>query len=119
VIHDDAAAQAASQIPSLAVRDIQIDPHAVGADFEFEVAVGIGGVRLEKDFGDIAVPEMVAAAGGFGVWKDGDGAKAGLEFEEKGLRGPEEADFGLALGIGILTLPVSVEANGRGGVPLR
>jgi hypothetical protein len=45
----------------------EIEPHAVGAGLEFEVTLGIGGVWLEKDFGDVAVPEMVAAAGGFGV----------------------------------------------------
>ena len=118
MIHGDAAAEGAVQVLAGAVVDGEIEPHAVGTDFEFEVTQGIGGVWLEKDFGDVAVPKVVAAAGGFGVWKDGDGAKVGAELEEEGLRGPEEADFGFALGIGIFTLPVGVEADGRGGVPL-
>lgn len=118
VIHADAAAEGAVQVLAGAMVEGEIEPHGVGADFEFEVALGIGGVRLEKDFGDVTVPEVVAAARGFGVRKDGDGTKAGAELEEEGLRGPEEADFGFALGVGIFTLPVGAEADGRGGAPL-
>ena len=79
----------------------------------------VGGVWLEKDFGDVAVPEVVAAAGGLGVGKDGDAAKAAVELEEEVLRRPEQADFGFALGIGVFTLPVRAEADGRCGMPLR
>ena len=107
------------QVLAGAVVDGEIEPHAVGTDFEFEVTQGIGGVWLEKDFGDVAVPEVVAAAGRFGVGKDGDGAKAGVESDEQRFRRPEETDFRFAPGVDILAPPVRVEAQRRCGDPLR
>ncbi len=99
--------------------DIQIDPHAVGTDFELLVALGIGGVRAEKDFGDVAIPEPVATAIGVGVREGGNGAKANVEFDVKGVGGPEEADFGFALGVGVVALPVGAKAQRGCGGPLR
>src|SRR5271163_3986276 len=99
--------------------DVQIDPHSVGADFELLVALGVGGVRLEEDFGHVASPEMVAAAIGVGVGEGGDGAKAGVEFDEEGVGGPKEADFGFALRVGVAALPVGAKAQRSCGIPLR
>jgi len=110
LIHGDAATQAALQVLPFAMGDIQIDPHAVGADFEFLVALRIGGVRAEEDFGYVTIPETVATAIGFGVGKGGYGAKVSVEFDEEGFARPEEADLGGALGVGILALPVGAEA---------
>jgi len=118
-LHGDAAAQTAMQVLRVTVRDIEIDPHAIGADFEFFVAQRIRGIGLEEDFGDVAVPEVVAAAGRFGVGKDGDGAKAGVESDEQRFRRPEETDFRFAPGVDILAPPVRVEAQRRCGDPLR
>jgi hypothetical protein len=118
-LHGDAAAETAAQILGVAMCDIEIDPHAIGTDFEFFVAQRIRRVWLEKDFGDVAVPELVAAAGGFGIGKDGDGAIAGVEPDEQRCWRPEEADFGFAPGVGIFAPPVRAETQRCGGDPLR
>ena len=55
---------AAFQVGQALWRDVEIDPHAVRADFEFLVVVSSGWVRLKEDFRDVTIPEFVAASVG-------------------------------------------------------
>jgi hypothetical protein len=75
---------------------------------------------LQEDFGDIAVPKLIAAAVRAGIIKDGDEAIARDKFQVQKFSGPQKANFGLATWIGIFSLPVGVEVHGfcaspRGG----
>jgi len=74
---------------------------------------------LEKNFGDVAIPKLIAATVRIGVRKNGDGAIAGAKFEEKRFRGPQKANFRFALRIGMLALPVATETQRPRGFPLR
>lgn len=98
--------------------NIEIDPHAVRADFQFPVMRGVGRIGLEENFSDIAVPKPIATAGGFSIGENGNDARAGVEFDEQGFGRPEESDFCFTLGVGVLSLPVRVEAQRCDGVPL-
>ena len=51
--------QPAFQIGQRSVRNCEVDPHSVGADLKFFVFMGPGGIRLDKDFSNIAVPQVV------------------------------------------------------------
>src|SRR5439155_22706796 len=48
----------ATQGIALAVwRDFEIDPHTIGADFEFPVTTRRAGISLDENFGDVSVPQ--------------------------------------------------------------
>ena len=95
-----------------AVGDFQIDPKAVGTYLEFLVAAQLHRIRLQENFSDIAVPKLIAATIGVGIVKDGDEAIARDKFQVQKIGGPQEANFGLAMRIGIFSLPVGVEDYG-------
>ena len=95
-----------------AVGDFQVDPKAVGAYFKFFVAAWLCWIRLQENFGDIAVPEFIPATVSVGVLKDGDEAIAGDKFQIEKLGRPEKANFGLAMWIGVISLPVGVKKYG-------
>lgn len=103
--------KAAFQVLETAIVDVEVDPEAVGADFKFLVATEVGRVGLEKNFGDVAVPESVAAAVWSGVGKYGEFPVARNKFDVQGGGGPKQAGLGAALRVGIFPLPVSVEAD--------
>src|SRR5467141_1850777 len=71
-VQNHAAAQTTLQLVLLAWRDVQVDPESVWADFEFLVTSQMRRVGLKKNFRDIAIPEMVAAAIGLRIGKNGD-----------------------------------------------
>lgn len=112
-----AALQAAFYVLKRSVCNFQIDPKAVGAYLEFFVAARLLRIRLQENFGDIAVPQLIAAAASIGVIKDGDATKTSDKFHIQKFGRPEEADFGLAMRIGIFSLPVTVEEHGACGAP--
>ncbi|HUI52396.1 MAG TPA: hypothetical protein VLX60_11455 [Terriglobales bacterium] len=112
-----AALHAASGVEFLVGTNIEINPEAVGADFEFEIAMRNGRIGLEENFGNVAVPEMIATPGRIGVGKHSDGTKAAAETKEESYGSPEEADFGFAMRVGIFALPVGIKNNGRNRVP--
>src|SRR6266571_3799589 len=53
------ALQSALQVVFLPWRDVQINPEAVGTDFEFFIPAEIRTVGLQECFGDVAVPKLV------------------------------------------------------------
>jgi len=95
-----------------AVGDFQIDPKAVGTYLEFLVAAQLRRIRLQENFRDIAVPKLIAATIGVGIVKDGDEAIARDKFQVQKIGGPQEANFGLAMRMGIFSLPVGVKEYG-------
>jgi hypothetical protein len=95
-----------------AVDDFKIDPKAIGTYFEFFVAAQLCWIRLQENFGDIAVPKFIAATIRVSIIKDGDETIAGDKFQVKKFVGPQEANFGLAMWIGVIFLPVSVKEYG-------
>jgi len=72
---------------------------------------------MQENFNDIAVPKLIAAAAGFGIIKDADPAIASDKFHIQKFGRPEEANFSLAMRIGIFSLPVTVEEHGFCGAP--
>lgn len=108
-VDGDAAEQATLQIAFFAGGDVEVDPEAVGADFKFFVAAQVGWIGLKKDFGDVAVPELVTSATGFGVGKNRYCAVSGAKLQKETRGGPQEADLGLALLVGVFSLPVCRE----------
>lgn len=112
-----AALQTALYVLKRSVCDFQIDPKAVWAYLEFLVAPWLLRIRLQENFGDIAVPQLIAAAVSVGVFEDGDAAIASDKFQIKKLGRPEETNFSLAMPIGIFPLPVSVEEHGLCAAP--
>src|SRR4029077_13247219 len=87
-------------------RDVQIDPHPVWRDFEFEVAPRLRRVRLEENFSNVAVPQFVAAAAGIAIGEDGDGTVAAAIFQKEKSRCPKRSNDRLAQFVRILTLPI-------------
>ena len=51
-----AAFHAGVGVGAFSVFNVEINPKAIGANFEFEVVAGISGIRLKKDFDDVAIP---------------------------------------------------------------
>ncbi len=100
-------------------KDVQVDPEAIGADLKFLVVVRARGIWLQKKLCDIAIPEVVAAAVGAGVVEDEKFAISAEEAGVKGSRGPQQTQFGFALRITILTLPVAGKAKGVRAGPVR
>ncbi len=88
-VQSNAAPQTTLQVVLLAWRDVQIDPKSVRADFEFFITTEMRWVGLKENFRDVAVPELVAAAIGLGIGKNGDGAIFRVESHKKRLRSPE------------------------------
>jgi len=109
--------QAAFYVLKRSVCDFQIDPKAVGAYLEFLVAARLLRIKLQENFSDIAVPKLVAAAVSVGAFEYGDESIAGNKLHIQKFGRPEEANFGLAMRIGIFSLPVTVEAHGLCGAP--
>jgi hypothetical protein len=95
-----------------AIGDFQVDPKAVGAYFEFFVAAQLCGIRLQENFSDIAVPKLIAPTPRVCVVKDADESIARDKFQVKKFGCPQKANFGLAIWIGICSLPVGIEEHG-------
>ncbi len=104
-------------VRAIAVFDVEVYPVAIGAYFKFEIVAGVGGVRLEKDFDDIPVPQMVAAARGFGIRENGQYAIAGAIVKKERVRIPENANLCFKLGISIFALPIGIENDGLRSLP--
>ena len=102
-----------------AVRDVEVNPKAIGRDFEFFVFEGIGGIGLEKSLGNIAVPELVAPAVFSCVGVEIQIAVIRLEAEKQSSGRPEQAHFSGPARIGVLTAPVLIEVQGRRRFPSR
>ena len=114
-----AAFHSGVRIGTLAVRNIEVNPITVGADFEFKIVAGIGGVGLEKNFNDVAVPEMIAAAGRFGIRKNSDDAEARAIMEKESFGSPEETHLRFALRVGVFALPIGEKNDWRRSLPSR
>src|SRR5579864_8877654 len=71
-----ASLQAALQILFFVWPNIQVNPKAVGAYFELLVAMRIQSGRLQKNLGDVAVPQVVPPAIRLCVAKNRDAAVA-------------------------------------------
>src|SRR5712691_4245454 len=118
-VQNNAAPQSTLQVVFLAWPDVQIDPKAIRADFEFFITAEMRRVGLKKSFHDVAVPELVAAAVGFGIRKNGDDTVFGAESQIERFRGPEQPHFRFSFGISVLALPVSAETQRRRQLPGR
>src|SRR5579885_3101280 len=68
--------------------DVKVNPHSIGADFEFLVGIGARTGRLQEGLRHIAVPQMVTPTVGFGVGEDEDFAVAAFKPQVEGLRRP-------------------------------
>jgi len=112
-----AAFHAEVRVGALAMFDVEVNPKAVGADFEFEIVAGISGVRLEKDFDYVAIPQMIAAAGRSGVRKKCERAVTRTKMQVKGFRSPQKPDLSFELRVSVFSLPVGIEGGRLGGVP--
>ena len=51
-----AALHAGVRVRAFSMFNVEINPKAIGANFEFEVVAGISGIRLKKDFDYVAIP---------------------------------------------------------------
>src|SRR5882762_6714623 len=67
------------QIAFLPWRDVQIDPKAIRADFEFLISTKLRWIWLKENFRDVAIPKLVAAATGIGIRKNRDNSKPNVE----------------------------------------
>ena len=85
----------------------------MGADFELLVILCAESVGLEKDFRDIAFPELVSAAIDPGIGEDVNGAVAAAKTNVELRVGPQKANLGLPLRIPVLALPIMAEADGH------
>lgn len=112
-----AALHAAPGVEFFTRANVDINPETVGTDLKLEIAAGFGGIRLEEDFSNVAIPELPAAAGGLGVRENSDGLKIAAKAKKKSFGSPEEANFGLEPGIGVLPLPVPIKSDWRRGLP--
>jgi hypothetical protein len=110
-VQDHASPQTALQIVFFARGNVQVDPHSVGADFELFITPQIRRIGLQKYFGDVVVPQLVAAAAGLRVRKYCDDAVFRLESQMQRFRSPQQPYFRFALRIGVLALPIRVESQ--------
>ena len=117
LIENGALLHATQGIAFAVWRDFEIDPHTIGADFEFPVTTCRAGISLDEDFGDVPVPQLVAAAVGFAVFKNGERSVAAPKFQVQHVLGPENAHFRLAFCVFIFASPVVVETNWLREIP--
>src|SRR5205085_5948240 len=99
-------------------RDLEVDPLTVRTDLEFLVVLGTEAIGLQENFGDIAIPQLVAAPAGLGIFKNVYGTIAAMKADIQVFGSPQEPDFCAALRIGILSLPVGIEGDGDGTRPV-
>ncbi len=118
LIEKHGSRHSAPKIRQSAGKNIQINPHSVGAYFEFPVVAWARGVRLQKSFRHIAVPQLVAAPAAFGIFEKIEFAVAAFKSQVQGLRRPQDPDDGLSLFVRILSLPVGAEGDGLRPLPL-
>src|SRR5580704_17946156 len=112
-----APVQAAPQILFLAWPNVQINPKAVGAHFEFFVAARIRSARLQKNLGDVAIPQLVSPPLRLCVAKNCDAAVAREESQIQSFPRPQQTDLRFSLRVVVLALPVLTEANCRSASP--
>src|SRR5207247_6706032 len=62
--------QSALQIMLLARRDVEVDPEAVGADFEFFVSAKIRAVGFQECFSNVTVPKLGPSSIRLGSWEN-------------------------------------------------
>src|SRR5579859_2487220 len=117
LIHPNTALQPALQVMFFPRRDIQINPEPVRAHFKLFVAAWIGPGGLQENFGDIAVPQVIAPAAWFGVIEHGDAAIMRHKPEKECFRGPKHAHLCLKFRIGISSLPIVLKPNRRSILP--
>src|SRR5262249_61015646 len=102
-----------SIVPGLSVQiDIQIYPHSILTDFEFPITMRIRRIRLQKNFRNVAIPELIAPAVGVAVRIGGEVAISALKAQVESFRGPKEPYFGAAVRVCVLALPVRLESHG-------
>ena len=68
-IEPDRVLKAAFQVSETVGKDVEVNLHAVGANFKFLVIVTGPWVGLKKGFGDVAIPKVIAPAIGVGIRK--------------------------------------------------
>ena len=96
--------------------DIEIDPLALGRDFEFLVSADILEIRAEKNLRDIPLPKFVRLALRFGIGLEVELLERANEKEVEVLCRPAGAHLGAIARHGI-TAPVVFEINGRNSTP--
>ena len=107
-----------SFVPGWSVQiDIQIYPHSIWTDFEFPITMRIRRIRLQKNFRNVAIPELIAPAVGVAVRIGGEVAISALKAQVESFRGPKEPYFGAALRVCVLALPVRLESDRLGEFP--
>src|SRR6516225_6045015 len=93
------------------MRDRQIDPIAIGADFKLQVFEGVGRVRLQEGLRYIAVPQLVTPAVRTGIGEYGNVPVNATEADEQRLRCPQQANLRGTLGIRVFAGPVAIIAD--------
>lgn len=109
--------QSALQIALSPRRDVQINPLAVGADFNFLVTPLLRIRWLEKHFRDVPVPKVVASSVRLRIFEDRDVPIARHELHKQKFRTPEQPHFGPESFIGILALPIVAKLDRRCAPP--
>src|SRR6266478_2245035 len=88
-IQNNAALQTTLQVMLLAWCNVQIDPKSIRTDFEFLVPAELRRVGLQKNFRDVAIPELIAASIGLGIRKNANDAEFCLKSDKKRLACPQ------------------------------
>ena len=78
-VQKNAPPQTTLQVALLAWCDVQINPKSVRTHFEFLISAKLRRVGLQKNFRDVAVPKLIAAAIGFGIEEHCDDSVLRLE----------------------------------------
>ncbi len=100
-------------------KDIQINPHSIGAHLKFFVRGLLFRVRLQERLHHVAVPKLVPSSIGVRVVKKKQLLKAALETQIDGPLRPQNANSGFPEGIGTIAFPIRPKRNGSRIIPLR
>src|SRR5450432_1466747 len=118
LIQKNRALHSALQIRQSPGKDIEINPHPVGTNFEFPVIALSRRVWLQECLGHIALPEMIAASSRAGIGKHEKLPVAAFKSQIQSFFRPQDPDSGFAPRIRILPLPIGLESHGTRTLPL-
>src|SRR5437660_3650663 len=84
-VQNNAPPQTALQVTFFARRDVQIDPKPVRTHFEFLIPAELRPVGLQKNFRDVAIPELITVPIGLGIRENRDHSKPRVKSYKKQL----------------------------------
>jgi len=109
--------QSAAHLLFFAMRDIQINPETVRADFQFLVDPCIPRVRLQKRFCHVALPQFVAPSIGPRIRENTQLAIVTDKPHIQHLLVPKQTHLGRALRVALLAPPIAFKSNRRRSLP--